>query len=92
MLWTGSGPSLADSVDARRPAVVSVDPIRCGRDWHTCVSMVYFRPNCAWQVATEPSSSSFGYLDLNAYYHTLVIWEFEDDDVYRFTGRFPLMR
>lgn len=50
------------------------------------------RPNCAWQVATDPASSSFGYLDLNAYYHTLVIWSFEDDDVYRITGQFPAMR
>lgn len=50
------------------------------------------RPKCAWQVATEPSASSFGLLDLNAYYHTLVIWEFADEDVYRISGTFPAMR
>ena len=43
-------------------------------------------------MATEPSASSFGLLDLNAYYHTLVIWDFDDEDVYRIRGAFPLMR
>jgi hypothetical protein len=49
-------------------------------------------PNCAWQVATEPSASSFGLLDLNAYYHTLVIWDFYESDTYRIKGRYPGMR
>ncbi|GAB5030631.1 Hypothetical protein NocV09_00302970 [Nannochloropsis oceanica] len=49
-------------------------------------------PRCAWQVATEPSASSFGLLDLNAFYHTLVIWDFHDSDVYRIKGRFPAAR
>lgn len=49
-------------------------------------------PKCAWQVATEPSASSFGLLDLNAYYHTLVIWDFHETDVYRIRGRFPATR
>lgn len=50
------------------------------------------RPNCAWQVATEPSASSFGYLDLNAFYHTMVLSDFHDEDVYRISGTFPSMR
>ena len=49
-------------------------------------------PKCAWQVATEPSASGFGLLDLNAYYHTLVIWDFDDDDVFRIKGTFPATR
>ena len=49
-------------------------------------------PTCAWQVATEPSASSFGLLDLNAYYHTLVIWDFAETDVYRIKGTFPATR
>jgi hypothetical protein len=36
--------------------------------------------------------SSFGYLDLNAYYHTLAIWDFDDEDIYRITAQYPLMR
>ena len=43
-------------------------------------------------MATEPSISSFGYLDLNAFYHTLVLSDFRDDDVYRISGKFPNMR
>lgn len=43
-------------------------------------------------MATEPSASSFGLLDLNAVYHTLVIWEFKDTDVYRVRGQFPAVR
>ncbi len=50
------------------------------------------RPFCAWQVATEPSASSFGLLDLNAVYHTLVVWTFHDTDVYRIRGQFPAVR
>jgi len=43
-------------------------------------------------VATEPSASSFGLLDLNAVYHTLVVWTFHDTDVYRIRGQFPAVR